>query len=137
MPRKFIAAEPELLVRMDEEHGRWTVNNCPPERGIPCTNIVDREMLVPFDDDEVARCVRAHEVMHAKVSPGQHWPAWVKRGWASERALRVVEEARVNNLCRRAGIPVDKFLTDGRSGPERSALPCLGTGTIPCSPSLR
>lgn len=119
--RVRIAPEPELIARHDESRGRWEVNDCPPERGIPETNIIDRQMLAPFDNDEVARCIRAHEVMHSKVSPGTHWPEWLKRGYATERAMRVVEEARVNNLCGRAGIPVKKFLSDGgeKAGGER------------------
>jgi hypothetical protein len=121
--RVRIAPEPELIARHDESHGRWEVNDCPPERGIPETNIVDRQMLTPFDNDEVARCIRAHEVMHSKVSPGTHFPEWLKREYATERALRVVEEVRVNNLCNRAGIPVNKFLSDGgeKAGAERIA----------------
>lgn len=123
MARISISAEPELISRRDEQNGRWEVNNCPPERGIPATDIVGRNMQVPFGNDEVARCIRAHEVMHSKVSPGTYWPEWVKRGWATERSMRVVEEARVNNLCRRAGIPVDKVMSDGteRGGAERLA----------------
>ena len=126
MARVFISTEPELLARHDEEHGRWDVNNCPPERGVPGTDIVGRTMHVPFDDDEVGRCIRAHEVMHAKVSPGTYWPEWVKRGWATERSMRVVEEARVNNLCRRAGIPVDKYLCDGTERGSAERLAKLG-----------
>jgi hypothetical protein len=119
--RVRIAPEPELIARHDESRGRWEVNDCPPERGIPETNIIDRQMLAPFDNDEVARCIRAHEVMHSKVSPGTHFPEWLKRGYATERALRAIEEVRVNNLCNRAGIPVNKFLSDGgeKAGGER------------------
>ena len=121
--RVRITPEPELIARHDESRGRWEVNDCPPERGVPETNIVDRQMLTPFTDDELARCIRAHEVMHSKVSPGTHFPAWLQRGYATERALRVVEEVRVNNLCNRAGIPVKKFLSDGgeKAGAERIA----------------
>jgi hypothetical protein len=119
--RVRIAPEPELIARHDESRGRWEVNDCPPERGVPETNIIDRQMLAPFDSDEVARCIRAHEVMHSKVSPGTHFPEWLKRGYATERALRAIEEVRVNNLCNRAGIPVNKFLSDGgeKAGGER------------------
>lgn len=124
--RVFISAEPELLSRNDEKHGRWVVENCPPERGLPNTDIVGREMHVPMDDDEVARCIRAHEVMHAKVSPGTHWPKWIARGYATERAMRVVEEARVNHLCHRAGIPVKAFLTDGKERANGERIGKLG-----------
>lgn len=118
-----VLPEPEFIARHDEEPGNWSISECPPERGSPSTDIVGREMIVPFDDDEVGRCIRAHEVMHSKVSPGTHWPEWLERGWASERAMRVVEEMRVNHLCNRAGIPVKEFLSDGKekAGAERIA----------------
>jgi len=118
-----ITAEPEFIVRQDEDFGRWTIDDCPPERGLPSTDIVSREMMVPMDDDEVARAIRAHEVMHSKISPGSHYPTWIERGWASDRAMRVVEEVRVNHLCDRLGIPVKKHLIDGseRRQAERTA----------------
>lgn len=118
-----INAEPEFIVRQDEEFGRWTIDDCPPERGLPSTDIVSREMTIPMDDDEVARAIRAHEVMHSKISPGTRYPEWVKRGWASDRAMRAVEEVRVNHLCDRIGVPVKQYLKDGgeRSQAERTA----------------
>ena len=118
-----INAEPEFIVRQDEEFGRWTIDDCPPERGLPSTDIVSREMTIPMDDDEVARAIRAHEVMHSKISPGTRYPEWVKRGWASDRAMRAVEEVRVNHLCDRIGVPVKQHLKDGgeRSQAERTA----------------
>lgn len=118
-----IQPEPEFISREDEEHGRWVVHECAPERGLPMTSITTREMFVPFDNDEVARCIRAHEVMHSKVSPGTNWPKWIERKWATERSMRVVEEARVNSLCERVGISVKAHLMDGkeRAGAERIA----------------
>lgn len=108
-----IIAEPEWLSRNDTEHGQWTVESCEPRRGIPATSIVGRAMRVPTAQNEMERCVRAHEMMHAKVSPAGEWEQWQKRGIASIQALTVVEELRVNFLCGKAGFPVMQHLTDG------------------------
>lgn len=117
-------ALPELLGREDEEHGRWEVHVCAAERGDPRTSVADRIMFVPTGDDEVARVVRAHELMHARVSPGHDWPEWVARSTATERALRAAEEFRVNWLCSRAGFAVKRHLADGteKAVGERLAL---------------
>ena len=108
-----ISTEPEMLGRKDAEHGRWTIDECNPRRGEPMTNIVGREMKVPTHDTDLARCIRAHEMMHAKVSPGTSWKDWINRKIASEKAMVVVEELRVNLLCQKAGFDVKGNLTDG------------------------
>lgn len=108
-----IIAEPELLGRNDHEHGRWVVDACNPRRGEPYTNLIDREMKVPTHDTDLARVIRAHELMHAKVSPAESWPAWIERNIASQKAMTVVEELRVNLLCQKAGFDVKGNLTDG------------------------
>lgn len=104
---------PDLLGRRDEEHGTWDVRPCAPVRGEPKTAIIDRIMLAPTDDDAKARVIRAHEMMHARITPGQHWPEWISRAQASDEALRAAEEFRVNWLCQEAGFDVKTFLTDG------------------------
>ena len=108
-----IIAEPELLGRKDTDHGRWVVDGCNPRRGEPYTNLIDREMKVPTHDTDLARVIRAHELMHAKVSPAESWPAWVDRKVATQKAMTVVEELRVNLLCQKAGFDVKGNLTDG------------------------
>ena len=104
--------EPEILTRRDREGGRWTVEGCAPKRGLPFTNIVDRIMKTPVDESDMSRVIRAHEMMHAKVSPGDEWQAWIDRKVASEEALRSVEELRVNLLCQHAGFHMRKHLSD-------------------------
>lgn len=104
---------PEMLIRKDGQDGAWQINDCDPVRGKPFTNIVDRLMAVPHHDDEVARCIRAHEMMHARVSPVDGFVRWAERGVATPTALQVVEEVRVNILCERAGFDVKKHLGDG------------------------
>lgn len=104
---------PEMLGRKDTKQGPWDVHECAPVRGMPSTNIVDKIMLVPQGSGEMERCVRAHEMMHAKVSPADEFDQWVARNVASIEALRAVEEVRVNHLCNLAGFDVKKHLSDG------------------------
>lgn len=108
-----IIAEPELIGRRDTAHGNWSVSECNPRRGEPMTNIVGREMKVPTHDTQLARVIRAHELMHAKVSPAESYPRWIERKIATDKAMTVVEELRVNLLCQKAGFDVKGNLTDG------------------------
>ena len=104
--------EPEILTREDTEHGRWTVDACSAKRGVPHTIIPERVMKAPVDDSDMSRCIRAHEMMHAKVSPAGEFKAWIDRGIASEDALKSVEEMRVNLLCQKAGFDMKSHLSD-------------------------
>ena len=108
-----IIAEPELIGRRDTTHGNWSVSECNPRRGEPMTNIVGREMKVPTHDSVLARVIRAHELMHAKVSPAESYSRWIERKIATDKAMTVVEELRVNLLCQKAGFDVKGNLTDG------------------------
>jgi hypothetical protein len=108
-----ITVEPELLGRHDTEHGQWSVSECNARRGEPRTNIVTREMVVPPHDSVLARVIRAHELMHAKVTPAESYREWVNRKIATNKAMTVVEELRVNLLCQKAGFDVKGNLTDG------------------------
>ena len=110
---KVILTEPEWLSRNDTQGGRWLVEECRAVRGEPQTDIVGREMKVPTQNDALARAIRAHEMMHAKVSPAGDWDSWVKRKIASKSSLTVVEELRVNTLCQYAGFDVKSNLADG------------------------
>jgi hypothetical protein len=138
-----IFAEPEMLGRKDAEHGKWDVEHCEPRRGIPATSITGRQMRVPTQDTEQARVIRAHEMMHAKVSPAGDWEQWQKRGIATVQSLTVAEELRVNYLCKKAGFDVMNHLSDGGeiadgerfactndwAGAVRMAIACAGTAS--------
>ncbi len=104
--------EPEILTRQDTVAGPWDVDNCAPKRGLPHTNIVERKMVTPGDNSDMSRAIRAHEMMHAKVSPAGEFKAWIDRDIASEQALRSVEELRVNTLCQKAGFDMKTHLSD-------------------------
>lgn len=121
-----LAPMPELLSRNDTEHGRWTVRDCEPRRGIPMTSIVGRDMLAPVQDSPNARCIRAHEMMHAKVSPADSFFEWQERKIASVKALTVVEELRVNYLCTKAGFNMKEHLTDGGEMADGERCVALG-----------
>jgi hypothetical protein len=106
--------EPNMLSRKDMEHERWTVQDCLPVRGEPRTDLANRVMFAPSTDGDMERVVRGHEMMHAKVSPTpEQMVQWVERSVASETAMIVVEELRVNYLCETRGFDVKKFLSDG------------------------
>lgn len=105
---------PAMLNRNDQQHGKWKVRNCRPVRGEPTTNVGEKIMLAPTTDTELARVIRAHEMIHAKVSPtGEQFEAWVNREVASETAMIAVEELRVNYLAQKAGFDVKSHLSDG------------------------
>lgn len=103
---------PEMLGRKDTKHGQWQIDECAPLRGTPFTNILDRKMAVPVSQEELDRVIRAHEMIHARVSPADDFPRWLERGIASDTALRMVEEVRVNYLAKKAGFNIE-ILKDG------------------------
>ena len=97
-------ALPALIGRTDQPNGKWTVKECRAVRGEPCTNIDEKIMLAPSQSDDVARLIRAHELMHSKVSPDtEQFGKWIQREIASSTAMTVTEELRVNYLCSKAG----------------------------------
>ena len=132
-------SEPEWLSRKDDEHGKWDVSECEPRRGIPATSIIAKQMRVPVGDNEMERCIRAHEMMHAKVSPAKDWDAWINRKIASKRALEVCEELRVNLLCQWAGFDMMSHLSDGGETADGERIAINGTwadavySTIACA----
>lgn len=108
------APQPEMIGRKDHAHGRWTVGDSPAARGIPHTDLHNRKMVAPHGADDLDRAIRGHEMMHAKVSPTPgEMMAWIGREVATQGSLIAVEEARVNALCNKVGIPVATYLTDG------------------------
>jgi hypothetical protein len=105
---------PELIRRQDganDEPAEWVIDPCPAERGIPRTAVLLKHMVVPVQNFELDRIIRAHEMMHAKVSPGDRTP-WIDRKVATNRALVSAEEARVNFLVEKAGFDIS-ILEDG------------------------
>lgn len=101
---KSLRPTPTLIGRDDQPNGRWRVSDCRAVRGEPRTSITEKVMFAPSQDDDLSRAIRAHELMHSKVSPDDKQMAeWVGREFASATAMTVVEELRVNYLCQKAG----------------------------------
>ena len=112
-----LAPLPEMLVRKDTDTiGEWNIGECDAVRGEPYTDIIGKKMVVPTEDDEKARIIRAHEMMHAKVSPAHDYEKWLERDVASNTAMKAVEEVRVNYLVGKVGFD-PKLLTDGSEMP--------------------
>ena len=112
-----MAFHPELVTGRDDgfESGRWTVTAGSTRRGDASCNLTDRALHVPLGRDATSRVVRAHELMHARVSPHlrEHYGALED---LSPRALECAEEFRVNTLVARLGFDVSLL----RDGSEKS-----------------
>lgn len=89
----------------------WDIIRCSTSRGNPKTCIPDREISVPLDADDLARVVRAHELMHVRVSPPDLSP-WLRRKRASFGSLMVAEESRINYLLGKNGFNPSEHLLD-------------------------
>lgn len=106
---------PEFLTSRADRGGplRWRVERGAPRRGEAWTDLVGCAMRVPFDGGEHGRLVRAHELMHARVSPLV--PGAFGRWPLPSRSVECAEEFRVNHLLGRLGFD----LAELRDGSER------------------
>jgi hypothetical protein len=104
---------PELLHGRDDEDGlrSWTIKEGSTMRGAASCNLAERVLEVPLGVGAVERVVRAHELVHARVSPHAHHLESALDE-VSPRALECAEELRVNTLLARLGFDVD-VLRDG------------------------
>ncbi len=108
---------PELVTGRSDGlgEGRWLVQGGTTMRGQASCNVRDRIIEVPLEDSPTARVVRAHELMHARVSP--YFPTLpVGLREIDTRALTVADEFRVNYLLGRLGFDVSLL----RDGSERA-----------------
>lgn len=106
------AAMPEFL-RPRKDLGMatpWSVEQGAAVRGDAWTDFDDRLMRVPFGSDDFSRVVRAHEMMHAQVSPPNK-ASITAIGYPS-RVVECAEEFRINTLVKRAGFDTN-LLCDG------------------------
>ncbi len=104
--------------------GEWTVTEGGVLRGTAWCNVSERKIHVPVASSETARVVRAHELMHARVSP---LPEMVDLSLsiASMNALKNAEELRVNTLIQRLGFDTNQ-LVDGTEAPSFAKMAQLG-----------
>jgi hypothetical protein len=117
------SAFPELVHgrRDGFEQGPWVIERGSALRGGASCNLTERILRVPDGVDGASRVVRAHELMHIRVSPhsSDHSPDDAE---ITSRALECAEEYRVNLLLSRLGFDVSQ-LCDGteRHGGQRLA----------------
>lgn len=91
---------PEFIRQAGNKRGDnevWDIARCMTMRGAPKTCIATHTIRVPLDADETARCIRAHELMHIRISP-KDVTGWVQRKKASLESLMFAEECRVNKV---------------------------------------
>ncbi|MGD0852860.1 MAG: hypothetical protein ABSA07_05805 [Acidimicrobiales bacterium] len=114
---------PELVTGRDDGFlsAPWTVKAGSTRRGEASCNLTERIIEVPLGSDDTSRVVRAHELMHARVSPHVREHCGVLDEM-SPRALECAEELRVNTLIARLGFNV-ALLRDGseKNGAQRIA----------------
>jgi hypothetical protein len=109
---------PELVAaRSDgyQERG-WRVEEGQALRGLASCDFTHRVVQVPLGRSGVERIVRAHELMHIRVSPHDVDTHLMFRDIPAQ-ALDCAEELRVNELLARSGLPVG----DLADGSERAA----------------
>jgi len=111
-PVEPVRAMPEWLTREDRPTEAYRVEEGAARRGEAWTNISEARMRVPFGRDDTSRVIRAHEMVHAKVSPVTLERELVE-GWHLPMDLLIAaEEMRVNMLVGMAGFDPDA-LCDG------------------------
>lgn len=104
--------EPHVLTRQDRPTLQWSVEEVLAKRGMARTDLIGRKIYAPAGLSDLERVVRAHELMHARITPAESIDDWVKRGVASWGSLQAVEEVRVNYAIQKAGFDLN-VLTDG------------------------
>jgi hypothetical protein len=114
---------PELVTGREDGfvNAPWTVKPGSTRRGEASCNLTERILEVPLGIDATSRVVRAHELMHARVSPYviEHYGVLDEM---SPRALECAEELRINTLIARLDFDV-VLLRDGseKNGARRIA----------------
>lgn len=92
--------------------GSWSVEDGRPVRGDAWTRLDEMRMRVPVGNDETTRLIRAHEMMHARVSPISPEAAYIGLSAFTPRVVECSEEFRINTLVSRAGFDLSA-LADG------------------------
>jgi hypothetical protein len=114
---------PELVTGREDgfEDAPWTVKPGSTRRGEASCNLTERILEIPLGPDATSRVVRAHELMHARVSPHriEHFGGLDEM---APRALECAEELRINTLIARLDFDV-ALLRDGseKNGARRIA----------------
>jgi hypothetical protein len=85
---------------------RWSVDD-----GRPQVDTTARRMLVPLQDTDGDRFIRAHEMAHARITPKVGAGKAAKKAGVTMLALQVSEDARVHHFLNRRGIPTPGGMT--------------------------
>lgn len=117
---------PELVQGRNDgfAQGAWTIEAGSALRGGASCNLTERVLRVPLGGDSLSRIVRAHELMHIRVSPHlrDHTTSDPE---ISVRALECAEEYRVNLLLAKLAFDVS-ILCDGSERPGGKRLAEMG-----------
>lgn len=123
---KLVSVFPEWLDRDDLSNDTpWTVTSASAQRGDAFTDIKNRRMKVPMGSDALSRVIRAHEALHAKISP-EVGPA-IPLDWIDTihpELVESAEELRVNYLAKRLGFDMDML----KDGSEQTSGEILANG---------
>jgi hypothetical protein len=111
---------PELVTGREDGfvNAPWTVKPGSTRRGEASCNLTERILEVPLGADATSRVVRAHELMHARVSPHviEHYGALDEM---APRALECAEELRINTLIARLDFDVSLLFDGSEKGGAR------------------
>lgn len=116
-------AYPELVTGREDglPQGRWLIEGGSTKRGHASCNLLERVMEIPLDDSPTARVVRAHELMHARISP--LFMAIPERlDEIDRKALTAADEFRVNYILGRIGFNTALL----RDGTEKIGMKLVG-----------
>lgn len=107
-------AMPEFIGRRRDRHVAqpWQVEGGSAARGEAWADLDKLRMRVPFGDDDASRAIRAHELMHVRVSPTRGLADCDVFDGLEVRTVQCAEEFRVNTLLTRAGFDTTE-LRDG------------------------
>ncbi|MHB1088264.1 MAG: hypothetical protein ACYC19_05815 [Acidimicrobiales bacterium] len=110
-------AYPELVSERDDcsLEGPWEVREGSTTRGGASCDLTNRILEVPLGEGALDRLVRAHELMHVRVSPSTI--LYRTAHDVSHRSLECAEELRVNTLLTRLGFATELL----KDGSEKSA----------------
>ncbi len=107
-----VPAYPEFVSEREDRslEGPWRVREGSTNRGGASCDLTNRVLEVPLGEGVLERLVRAHELVHVRVSPST---ILYKSAFdVSPRSLECAEELRVNTLLKRLGFATE-LLTDG------------------------
>ncbi len=112
-----VHAYPEFVSERDDGSldGPWEVREGTTSRGGASCDLTNRILEVPLGSGDLERLVRAHELMHVRVSPSSI--SYREVHDVSLRSLECAEELRVNTLLARIGFTTELL----KDGSERSA----------------